>query len=94
MLERALISDHDAMTSFLQGFLELPTLRSRLRGAVASGDDEAVRNLLAEGADVGRELPTVLTRIREAGGQISDVEVRAPSLHSVFIHLTGRELRE
>ena len=29
-----------------------------------------------------------------AGGQVSDVEVRAPSLHSVFIHLTGRELRE
>jgi hypothetical protein len=25
---------------------------------------------------------------------VGDVEVRAPSLHSVFIHLTGRELRE
>jgi len=25
---------------------------------------------------------------------VSDVEVRAPSLHAVFIHLTGRELRE
>jgi hypothetical protein len=25
---------------------------------------------------------------------VDDVEVRGPSLQSVFIHLTGRELRE
>ncbi len=27
-------------------------------------------------------------------GRVEDVEVRGPSLQSVFIHLTGRELRE
>jgi len=52
------------------------------------------RELVAEVGDVVLELPTLLRRIREAGGQVSDIEVRAPSLHSVFIHLTGRELRE
>jgi ABC-2 type transport system ATP-binding protein len=52
------------------------------------------RELVAEVADVALELPTLLERVREAGGEVSDVEVRAPSLHSVFIHLTGRELRE
>ena len=40
------------------------------------------------------ELPGLLTRIRESGGQVSDLDVHPPSLHSVFIHLTGRELRE
>jgi hypothetical protein len=29
-----------------------------------------------------------------AGCKVLDVEVRSPSLHAVFIHLTGRELRE
>jgi ABC-2 type transport system ATP-binding protein len=60
-------------------------------GFRTSGDP---RELVAEVGDVALELPTLLGRIREAGGQVSDVEVRAPSLHSVFIHLTGRELRE
>jgi ABC-2 type transport system ATP-binding protein len=52
------------------------------------------RELVGEVGDVALELPELLTRLRESGGQVSDVEVRAPSLHSVFIHLTGRELRE
>jgi ABC-2 type transport system ATP-binding protein len=52
------------------------------------------RELVAEVADVALELPALLERVREAGGEVGDVEVRAPSLHSVFIHLTGRELRE
>jgi ABC-2 type transport system ATP-binding protein len=52
------------------------------------------RELVARVADVALELPGLLARIREAGGEIGDVEVRAPSLHAVFIHLTGRELRE
>ena len=43
---------------------------------------------------VARDLPGLLNRIRENGGQVSDLDVHPPSLHSVFIHLTGRELRE
>ena len=39
------------------------------------------------------KLPPLLVRIREAGRTV-DVEVRGPSLQAVFIHLTGRELRE
>ena len=44
--------------------------------------------------DVAAELPLLLERIRMAGRSVDDVEVRGPSLQSVFIHLTGRELRE
>ena len=44
--------------------------------------------------DVAADLPPMLARVRDAGQQVEDVEVRGPSLQSVFIHLTGRELRE
>jgi ABC-2 type transport system ATP-binding protein len=52
------------------------------------------RELVAEVEDVALELPDLLIRIRESGGRVRDLEVHPPSLHSVFIHLTGRELRE
>jgi ABC-2 type transport system ATP-binding protein len=44
--------------------------------------------------DVAEGLPPLLAEVRRAGGVIDDVEVRGPSLQAVFIHLTGRELRE
>ncbi|MBI1796169.1 MAG: ABC transporter ATP-binding protein [Candidatus Eisenbacteria bacterium] len=44
--------------------------------------------------DVAAEMPGLLGVVRDAGCKVTDVEVRSPSLQSVFIHLTGRELRE
>jgi ABC-2 type transport system ATP-binding protein len=44
--------------------------------------------------DVAVDLPPLLARIHAAGRTVNDVDVRGPSLQSVFIHLTGRELRE
>jgi ABC-2 type transport system ATP-binding protein len=44
--------------------------------------------------DVALELPPLLDKIRGAGRLVEDVDVRGPSLQAVFIHLTGRELRE
>jgi ABC-2 type transport system ATP-binding protein len=44
--------------------------------------------------NVALELPPLLQRITAEGRAVDDVEVRGPSLQSVFIHLTGRELRE
>ena len=32
--------------------------------------------------------------VREAGGDLRHVSLNAPSLEDVYIHLTGRELRE
>ena len=59
---------------------------------MTTADDR--RELVAEVEDVALELPDLLIRIRESGGRIRDLDVHPPSLHSVFIHLTGRELRE
>jgi len=55
---------------------------------------EDPRLLRARVSNVAQELPALLSAVAASGGEIEDVEVRGPSLQSVFIHLTGRELRE
>jgi ABC-2 type transport system ATP-binding protein len=61
-------------------------------GVSVSAEDPRV--LRARVTNVARELPPLLTAISAQGREVEDVEVRGPSLQSVFIHLTGRELRE
>lgn len=58
---------------------------------VDAGDPLVLR---ARVSNVARELPALLAAIASQGREVEDVEVRGPSLQSVFIHLTGRELRE
>jgi ABC-2 type transport system ATP-binding protein len=48
----------------------------------------------AEITDVDRDLAPLLARVSAAGCAVEDLEVRRPTLQSVFLHLTGRELRE
>ena len=64
---------------------------SKLGGSPAIGNDRYVSCLIE---DIAIELPNRLTRLADAGHVVMDVEVTAPSLQAVFIHLTGRELRE
>jgi hypothetical protein len=56
-----------------------------------AGDPRVLR---AKVTNVARELPSLLAAIAAQGREVEDVDVRGPSLQSVFIHLTGRELRE
>jgi ABC-2 type transport system ATP-binding protein len=63
----------------------------RLRVEIDPADARQVR---ARMTDVATDLPPLLDGIRAAGAAVDDVEVRGPSLQAVFIHLTGRELRE
>ena len=44
--------------------------------------------------DIAAELPRLIAEVDRLGGRIADIEVNAPSLHAVFLHLTGKELRE
>lgn len=50
--------------------------------------------LMGQLSDIGIELPLVIAHIYQAGRQIKGLRVESPSLASVFIHLTGRNLRE
>jgi ABC-2 type transport system ATP-binding protein len=65
--------------------------------SVPPGVDVAIddpRVLRAKVSNVARDLPALLSAVSAQGREVEDVEVRGPSLQSVFIHLTGRELRE
>jgi ABC-2 type transport system ATP-binding protein len=61
-------------------------------GAEIDADDPRV--VRAKVSDVARDLPALLAAVAAQKRSVEDVEVRGPSLQSVFIHLTGRELRE
>ena len=79
--------------------LDAPLDTATIPAITADGDTIApdvadARIVKARLRDVGAELPPLLERIRLSGRLVDDVEVRGPSLQSVFIHLTGRELRE
>lgn len=45
-------------------------------------------------SDVAGQLPGLLQGVSNAGYSILNVEVHSPSLHDVFLHLTGQELRD
>jgi len=75
------------------------TLDAPLPAGALNGD--AQRDLQQDGAsvrghvrEIARELPALLERIVAAGGVVRDVHIQHPSLQAVFLHLTGRELRE
>jgi ABC-2 type transport system ATP-binding protein len=44
--------------------------------------------------DTGELLPVLLDRIGKTGTSLSSIEVRKPNLETVFLHLTGRTLRD
>ena len=44
--------------------------------------------------DIASELPTLISELGQTAERVVDLHVEAPSLQDVFIHLTGRELRE
>jgi len=67
-------------------------LSAPLNGAEIDSEDACV--VRAKVSDVARDLPALLAAVTAQKRAVEDVEVRGPSLQSVFIHLTGRELRE
>lgn len=76
----------------------LVTLRLDAPADTAPGgaeiDAEDARVIRAKVSDVARDLPALLAAVATQKRTVEDVDVRGPSLQAVFIHLTGRELRE
>ncbi len=71
--------------------LEEPVPKS-LHEEGCSGDDE--NQVCREMADIGAALPAMLGQVSNAGAIVKDIHISTPTLEAVFLHLTGRELRE
>lgn len=48
----------------------------------------------AQSHDPGYDIPELIAAIEQLGGQVVDMQMQRPDLSQVFLHLTGRELRE
>jgi len=68
------------------------TLFAGLPGVIgaAAVDSRIIVNV----ADAGAALPGVVGRANEAGLQLRSVDIQEPNLEAVFLHLTGRGLRD
>jgi ABC-2 type transport system ATP-binding protein len=44
--------------------------------------------------DIGKDLSRLLSEAESSGRTVTDIQIESPTLQAVFIHLTGRELRE
>jgi ABC-2 type transport system ATP-binding protein len=64
------------------------------RAIAANGVEVDGCRVRAHVEDVAGELPSLLRAVDAAGGRVDDLRVDPPTLHAVFLHLTGRELRE
>jgi ABC-2 type transport system ATP-binding protein len=89
----ALVGQHDRVLLSASGSLEEAAAACRRLPEVraASVADERIE-LLVDGAR--RVLPDLLREAAEAGAKLDGVEVDEPNLEAVFLHLTGRALRD
>jgi ABC-2 type transport system ATP-binding protein len=89
----ALLGEHDKVHLTGNGALEAAAEACARIGAVhaASAGDGSIE-LLVEGASA--VLPEILATAGEAGVSVHGVEVEEPNLEAVFLHLTGRALRD
>jgi ABC-2 type transport system ATP-binding protein len=90
---RRLIGGNDLLR--LSGRFDPLAARRALEGMagveVVSADERTLR-LAVE--DASRKLPAIFGAIATAGGELQETSLSQPSLESLFIKLTGRELRE
>ena len=71
---------------------EIPaTLRDRLQASGVKMSDGVIH---ASISDPARDVAQVLELLRQAGVAVQDLQLKTPGLEDVFLHLTGRELRE
>jgi linearmycin/streptolysin S transport system ATP-binding protein len=88
-----LVGERDRVTLAAAG--DLPKVAVGLLGAAGVREATATADaihLVVE--DARTHLPTILQRAATAGASVRSVEVTEPDLEAVFLHLTGRALRD
>ena len=89
---RRLMGEHDLVR--LSGRFDPQAARRALEtlGADVASADESSLRLTIEGAS--KKLPAIFGAVESSGGDVQETSLTQPSLESLFIKLTGRELRE
>jgi ABC-2 type transport system ATP-binding protein len=90
---RRLIGEKDVVR--LSGRFDPPATRRALEAVggvdIVSADERTLR-LAVEGAS--KKLPAILAAVAASGSELQETSLSQPSLESLFIKMTGRELRE
>ncbi len=89
----SMVGEKDKVTIAGGGALSssIPAIEG-LAGVTGVSATEQQLDVLAE--DASSILPQLLAAVTDAGGSISGVEVFEPNLEAVFLHLTGKALRD
>jgi ABC-2 type transport system ATP-binding protein len=89
----ALVGENDQVNLGASGPLHgVVTSIGRLEGVESASVRDGGLEVVAR--DAAHLLPRLLTEVAGAGAQVSSIEVLEPDLESVFLHLTGRALRD
>ena len=90
---RGMMGERDLLR--LAGSFDLERVRPALEGVdgveVAAADADSLRLSLPEAS---KRLPAIFRALEGAGAEVRETTLTQPSLESLFIKLTGRELRE
>ncbi len=87
-LDSVLLSVPEASDAVLEALCGVEGVETCIK---ADGEDGAIR-LMAQNAR--HVLPDVIRVINESGQSLQSLEVQEPTLEAVFLHLTGRALRD
>ena len=90
---RGLVGDMDVVTIAVDESTEA-ALESVRAVAGVERVERADGSLQVLSRDGGRVLASVLGALADAGARVHSVDVQAPDLESVFLHLTGTSLRD
>jgi ABC-2 type transport system ATP-binding protein len=89
----ALVGERDSIALSATGNLEAAAAAVRALPGVDSAS-ASPNGLEVMAPDAGSLLPQLLATVAGVHTQITAVEVREPNLETVFLHLTGKALRE
>jgi ABC-2 type transport system ATP-binding protein len=88
-----LVGEKDRVTIAGSGSLaEVVRRLSSAEGVAEAGESESGVTLLVENSSA--HLASILSRATDAGMAVSGVEIEQPDLEAVFLHLTGKALRD
>jgi len=89
----ALVGQRDQVRLTASGDLDLAGAAvTRIEGVEQAAAKDGVLEVVVQ--DARRVLPAILAAVAEAGAVVKGVDVVEPDLEAVFLHLTGRALRD